>query len=148
MNELAGLLNAGYAIHDSWWSAIQEDRDSEIRNINTLARSFETFRAKLDQLRELYTDDADIAAALKPVALPPGRPLPPYTIFYLLNKSIEAYTSRVQAMPNPLPANAESEMFSSIGAFKRSLDAMRSWQTEVNQAAAKQEKLLSEMEPK
>jgi hypothetical protein len=148
MDEFTGLLNLGYSIHDSWWASAQEDRDSQIRNITSLATRFETFRAKLDQLRDLYTDDPDVAAALKPVLLPPGRPMPPYTMFYLLNKSIEAYAHHLRAMPGPLPANAESEMFTFVGAFKRSLDNMSAWKTEVIQAAGKQEKLLSEMEPK
>jgi hypothetical protein len=39
-------------------------------------------------------------------------------------------------------------MFTFVGAFKRSLDNMSAWKTEVIQAAGKQEKLLSEMEPK
>jgi hypothetical protein len=147
MDDLAKLLNKGYAIHDTWLVDARSDRGTEIKNIEALGASFETFRAKLDKLRDLYVNDTDIATALRPVALPPGRPLPPYTIFHSLNNSIEALASELRGVTDPVPENIEATMFSFTGAFKRSLDAMRDWQGEVRKAAAEQEKVLARMQP-
>lgn len=147
MDDLAKLLNRGYPMHDTWLADVRSDRGTEIKNIEALGASFEIFRAKLDKLRELYVNDTDIATALRPVALPPGRPLPPYTIFRSLNNSIDALASELRGVNDPVPENIEATMFSFTGALKRSLDAMRDWQGEVRKAAAEQETFLSRVEP-
>jgi hypothetical protein len=148
VNDLAAVLNKGYAMLDSWLRDVRSDRGNEIRNLETLAASVESFRARLDQLRNLYSNDAEVAEALKPVALPPGRPLPPFTIFHSLLDSISGFTAQLRSYSDPVPADIESEMIPFIGAFRRDLNAMRDWQSKVTQTAAEQDKLLSKMELK
>ena len=102
----------------------------------------------MDELRNLYLADVDVAAALKPVALPPGRPSPPFTVFHSLTDSINGVIAQLRRYSDPVPANIEYEMIPFLGAFRRDLNGMRDWQSQVGQTAAQQHNSLSKMEPK
>jgi len=148
MNDLSIILNKGNAILNNWLSDAMSDRGNETRNIEALGKSVQNVRTKLDQLRGLYTDDPDIAAALKPVALPPGRPLPPLSIFLSLTGSIDGFAQQLASFSDPLPQSFESEMIPYVGAFRRDLNAMREWQSQTKHTAAEKDKELSKMESK
>jgi hypothetical protein len=145
INDLTGILNKAYEMLYNWPRDVRSDRGNEIKNLEMLATSLETFRARLDQLRNLYSNDSDVAMALKPVALPPGRPLPPFTVFHSLTDSINSFAAQLRRYNDPVPANIESEMIPFVGAFRRDLNTMRDWQSQVSQTAAEQDKILSKI---
>jgi hypothetical protein len=148
MNDLAGILNQGYAMLDKWLPDAKSNRTDLINRATALEASVQKFRTGLDQLRSLYLKDTDIATALDAVHLPGGRVDASYSVFTSLPYSIVQFVQHLQNLSDPLPKDVEYEMVPYIGAFRRDLNAMRDWQSQVRQTAATQDAELSKMKAK
>lgn len=148
MDDLAKILNEGYAMLDHWLPDAKSNRTDLINRANRLENAVQNFRIELDQLRNLYLKDADIAAALQAVYMPGGRVDPSYSVFTSLPNSIHGFAHHLQGLGDPLPASIENEMIPYVGAFRRDLNALRDWQSQVRQTAASQDAELSKMEAK
>jgi hypothetical protein len=143
MNALSALLNQGYASMDHWEERARLDRGGLTKNIGALAASIEQFRAKLDELRNLYGQDKEITTILLPVYVPGGRIAPTATIFLSLPNSLSQFSSHLRELPEPLPEDIGNEMIPYVGAVMRDLNAIRDWQSHVRQTGAAQIALLS-----
>ena len=147
MNDLAKLLNRGYGQLDKWEENTKTDRNNEIANFNTLNGDFETFRRQLADFRDLYLNDPQIASVLAPVVIPGGRTSPSATIFLALRASIEQFMGQLANLKDGLTdAELERQMIPYVGALKRDLNAMRTWQGQVRNASVDQQKQLSKSE--
>jgi ElaB/YqjD/DUF883 family membrane-anchored ribosome-binding protein len=148
MSDLSHLLDQGDDMLDHWAVNARSDRNNLAKNADALASSIQSFRAKLDELRNLYGKDTDIATALSPVYVPGGRVEPTATIFLSLPNSLTQFSSHLREMSDPLPENMETETIPFIGAVRRDLNALRDWQSQVRQIAAEENKQLSKLDRK
>jgi hypothetical protein len=146
MDELSKLLNAGYSMLDGWPQNVRADREKEIQNWVTLVSSFENLRAKLDRLRDSY-DDREITDVLRPVMLPPGRPLPPYTLFHSLGISIDAFLAQIRSINGSVPDNIEDEMRAYTGLVLRDMNRLAKWKSDTQNTSGVRAKELSLSDP-
>jgi hypothetical protein len=143
MDKLADLLNQGYELIDRWENNARSDHETLARNAETLEKAIQDFRAKMDELRDLYGRDYDIEAALHSVYVPGGRVEPTATIFLSLPNSLTKFSAYLHGLSASMPEKFEQEMIPFVGAVRRDLNAMRDWQSQVRQTAAQADKQLS-----
>ena len=150
MNELASILNRGYEHLDRWKVNVKSDQQTEIKNVADFGTSIEIFRRQLADLRDLYLNDPQISSVLMPVVIPGGRTNPSATIFLALRASVEQFVAQLQNLKveGMTDSELDAKMIPYVGAFKRDLNAMRSWQGQVRSASGEQQTQLSQLQSK
>src|SRR5262249_51814739 len=101
MDDLRPILTSGDNMLSTWERDFRSDPQAEIEIVGKLANSVSDFRANLAR-RDNYSNYPDITDALKEVAISPGRPPVPGTIFDSLIRSSEAFAHELRSPPQNL----------------------------------------------